>query len=291
MQIDNGIFLIPLPENHEDQRGCGDYREQHNEMRFEPVIALAFVKDDLQSSQAQSHKAQADVIDFSLAEFAAAEVRRVLDQSRSEKDGNDTDGNVDEKNPAQGEVVGDPASQSWPDGRRGYDSDAVNGKSHAPFGRRKRIREDRLLAGLQSASACTLQHAANNENGEIRRQSTQERADRKESHAAHVKILAAYDGGKPAAQREHDSVRDEVGSENPGAFVLPCGKTTRDMGERYVGNRSVKHLHESRQRNCDSDNPWIDGWTPSIRLANRSGPSAHCRIQTLGSTDMPGRND
>ena len=157
-------------------------------------------------------------------ELAALEIRRILNQPRGEQQRKNSDRNIDEENPAPGEVVGDPAAESRTDRRRRDDRHSVDGECHAAFGGRKCIGQNRLLARLQSAAARALQNAADDQNGQIRRESAQERADREQGHAAHVEILAADDRRKPAAQRKNDGVRNKIGSENPGAFVLARGR-------------------------------------------------------------------
>ena len=47
----------------EDQGSGGDHGESHDEVGFEPIVALAFVEDDLQSAQAERDEAEADVVD------------------------------------------------------------------------------------------------------------------------------------------------------------------------------------------------------------------------------------
>src|ERR1019366_2228432 len=98
-------------------------------------------------------------------------------QPRGKQQGNNPDRNVDKKNPAPGEVVGDPSAERGTDGRRGDYGEAVDREGPAALGGRKGIGEDGLLAGLQPASAGALQHAANDERGQVRRQSAHERAD------------------------------------------------------------------------------------------------------------------
>src|ERR1700683_2389002 len=138
-------------------------------MRFEPIIALAFVEDNLQSSEAEGAEAKADVIDFGFAELAALQIRRVLNEPGSEEQGNDSDWNVDEENPAPSEVVGDPSAEGWTDGGSADHCDAVNGEGHAALGRFKSVSEDGLLTGLETASTSALQHAADDENRQVRR--------------------------------------------------------------------------------------------------------------------------
>src|ERR1035438_6829776 len=51
MQVDDGVFVAPLPEDDKDQRHGGDHAQHYDEVRFEPVFALSFVEDHLQRSQ------------------------------------------------------------------------------------------------------------------------------------------------------------------------------------------------------------------------------------------------
>src|SRR6266550_6121023 len=104
MQFDNRILLIPLPKEHEQQRRRRDQRQGQNEVRFEPIFTLALVQDDLQSSQSDSHEAEAYVVDFQLGKLPAAEVGRILNQARSQQQRDDADRDVDEENPAPGVV-------------------------------------------------------------------------------------------------------------------------------------------------------------------------------------------
>src|SRR6202043_1856639 len=137
--------------------------------------------------------------------------------------------------------------------------DAVNGESHTALGGRKGVGENGLFAGLQAASTGTLQHAADNERGQVGCKSAQEGTHGKQGYATHVEVLAADDGGEPAAQGKHDGVGDEIGSEDPGAFILPGREAACDVRQCHVGDGSVEDFHESRQRDCDGDDPGIDG--------------------------------
>ena len=178
MQIDDGIFVRPLPYDDEDQ-GDGRYQgKDHDEVRFEPIIALALVEDDLQGSQTESDEAEAYVVDFGFAELAALEIGRVLNEPRGQQQRKDADWNIDEENPAPGEVVRDPAAEGWTDGGSAHYCDAVNRKSHAALGGSESVGENGLLAGLETASASTLQHAADDQNSQVRRQSAEKGTDR-----------------------------------------------------------------------------------------------------------------
>src|SRR5208282_4612501 len=174
MQIDDWILVLPLPENHKDQGDSGDEREDHNEVRFEPIIALPLVENNLQGSKAKGHEAEADVIDFGFTELAAPEIGRILNEPRGQENGNDSDGNVDEENPAPGEVVGDPSAERRPDGRSRDHGNAVHSESHAALGGRKSVSEYGLFAGLKAASASSLQHTTNDKCRQVRSKTAHE---------------------------------------------------------------------------------------------------------------------
>ena len=109
MQIDYGIFLLPLPENDKDQRQGRNHRQNHDEVRFKPIFALTLIEDDLKCAKPKRDESQSDVIDVGFASLAAPEVRRILNQPGSQQDRQNPDGNIDEENPAPGEIVGNPS--------------------------------------------------------------------------------------------------------------------------------------------------------------------------------------
>src|SRR5579859_363647 len=173
MQINDRVLVRPLPKNNEDQRRNADDRENQDEMRLEPILALSLIENYLESSKSQGYKAEANVIDVGFAQLPALQIGRVLDEARGEQDGENAYRNVDEEDPTPGKVVGDPSAQSRADRRSGHHRHSVHCESHAAFCRRKRIGENCLLARLQSAAACTLENAADDQRGQIRGQPAQ----------------------------------------------------------------------------------------------------------------------
>ena len=103
-------------------------------------------------------------------------------------------------------------------------------------------------------------------------------------------MLASEDGRKPAAQRQHDRIRNEIRRQDPRALVRTGRETAGDMRQRHVGDAGIQHFHERRQRDCQRDNPRIDRGPPRGSVIHGDRSSAHYLIQTFGSTDMPGRS-
>ena len=160
-------------------------------IRFEPVVALPFIEDHLQRSEAERDEAETRVVNASLTELAALEVGRILNKPRRQQERKNADRNIDEENPAPGKVVGDPTAEGRTDGRRHHHRDAINGKCHAPLRRLESVSQNSLLARLQASTARPLKNAKDDQHGEVGRETAQKRADRKQGNAAHVEPLAA----------------------------------------------------------------------------------------------------
>src|SRR5579875_2083147 len=214
-----------------------------------------------------------------------------------QKKGNDADWNVDKKYPSPVEIVRNPAPQRRTYCRSENHRHAVDRERHAELLRRKGIGKNRLLARLKASSAGALEDAKYNQRSQARGKTAQKRAYREESHASHVKALAAHQARYPAADRQHDSVGHEVRGKYPGGLVGGGSKTAGDVGQGDVGDTRVEHLHKGRQRHRQSDHPWVVRGSPKrlprgdsmLRSLRRDACSAHLS-QTVGSTDIPGRS-
>src|SRR5258706_4759784 len=159
MQVDDGVFVIPLPEDDEDQRDSRDHGQRQNEMRFEPVITLSFIEDHLQRSEAERDQTEPDVVDLRFAQLTALEVWRILNEPRRQKERKNADGDINEENPAPAKVVGDPTSERGTNGRSHDHRHAIDGECHAALRGRKSIGENGLLARLQAAAARNLKNS------------------------------------------------------------------------------------------------------------------------------------
>src|SRR5436305_814066 len=84
---------------------------------------------------------------------------RIISDAVGQVEGENYHANIQEKDPAPGVVVDDPAADGGTDGRRGYHRDTVNGKGHGALLRPEGVGEDGLFAGLESSACRPLQHA------------------------------------------------------------------------------------------------------------------------------------
>src|SRR5437868_10142052 len=107
MKIDDGVFLAPLPPDDKENGRQRNYGQGEDEVGFKPIVALALVEHNLQSSQAERNKTESDVVDSGFAQLAALEVRRILDETGSQQQRENSHRNINEENPAPGVIVGD----------------------------------------------------------------------------------------------------------------------------------------------------------------------------------------
>src|ERR1035441_2450071 len=107
-----------------------------------------------------------------------------------------------------------------------------------------------------------------------------------------AETLAADQRREPSAQRQHDSVRDQVRSQHPGGLIHRGGKAPGNVRQGYVGDAGIQHLHERRQHHGQGDDPRIDGDTCIV--AGLHGGCACYLVMLLlviivAFTFMPGR--
>jgi hypothetical protein len=89
-------------------------RRTADEAGGEPVVLFALVEHDLQAAHGDGEESQAHVVHVAQARAVGLDPRRIFDQARDQDEGQNADGNVDEEDPAPGEVVGDPAASVGP---------------------------------------------------------------------------------------------------------------------------------------------------------------------------------
>src|SRR5262249_52379654 len=144
------------------------------------VFTLTLVENDLHTAEAQTDQSNPDVIDAeSFRDLAPLHVSRIANEKRGQDQGKDPDGNVDVKNPAPGEIVGNPSAKPGTDSRRDHDGYPVDCERHAALFQRERVVKNGLLAWLQTATTHALQNAEQDKHAEARSQAAQERANRK----------------------------------------------------------------------------------------------------------------
>src|SRR5580692_6966274 len=127
-------------------------------MGAKPVILLPLVEHDLESAYSQCEQRKSDVVELDRA-FAAKKLRRIFDQPIDKQQRQQPYRQIDQKDPAPGRNIREPAAECWSNRRRTHSRNSIDRKGQAALLRWKSIRQNRLRHGLQASASSALQHA------------------------------------------------------------------------------------------------------------------------------------
>ena len=185
------------------------------------------------------------------------DVVRIADEAVHEHQGENADREVQVKNPAPAVIVGNPSAERGAENRRQQDADTEgrHGMTVTLFG--EGFQKDGLSKWLQAAARQALQDAEDDQLRERGGQTAAERGQRETSDAGEQEALASNAIREPSGDWQHDGVRNQVGSDNPGAFLIRGRQAAADMRDRDVYDGGIEHLHEGRQHHRNRDDPWV----------------------------------
>ena len=133
----------------------------------------------------------------------------------------------------------------------------------------KAFKQDGLRKRLQSAAACALHDAGEQDDAEGRGRSAEEGGDGEDDDAGEQEALAAEAAGKPVGGGQDDGVGDQVAGEDPGGLRVGGRERAGDVGQGDRGDGGVKHLHKGGEHDGNGDQPWVDAL--SERVAGLGG--------------------
>src|SRR5665213_3857923 len=110
----------------------------------------------------------ADIVDLDASTFELGEIWWIFHQPEDKKERQDADGQVDIENPAPRIIVREPAAESRADCGCADRRDSVKSKCEPALLRWKRVGENGLRHGLQSATARALQDPEQDQQGKAR---------------------------------------------------------------------------------------------------------------------------
>ena len=253
---------MPLPKGERDETGDGHDDERDDEVRAKPIIFLAFVEEDLQCADAEYKQGEPERVKAHFAGFDAAQEGRVIDEFVDERKREQTDRQVDEKNPAPRVVVGNPAADDRTERGGNHDGDSEKCKGGGAFAQRERVGHDGLGHGLHAAAACTLKDAGEEQDRHIGSESAEQRTGDEERDADQEETLTTDGARYPADHGKNDCIGDEVGGQDPGGLILAGSKAAGNVRERDVGDAGVEDLHKRSQCDGDGDDPGIESRDP-----------------------------
>ena len=257
-----GLLVKPFPNHERNKSGGRKDCKSENETRAEPVVLLPFIEHHLQGADAEREQGDSDVVNFQSRAREALYPRGIFDEAKDQEQRQNADRQIDEENPAPGVVIRDPSAEGRSDRRRDDCGDAVEREGQTALFGRESVRQDCLGHGLKPATADPLQNPKEDDGSEAWRDPTQKGAQSENYQTDHEKPFAAECSGKPSADGQHDGIRHEIGSEHPGALIVARAETAGHVGERDIGDARVEHLHESRHRDDNRNQPWVESGLP-----------------------------
>ena len=76
--------------------------------------------------------------------------------------------------------------------------------------------------------------------------------------------------GEPAADRQNDGIRDQIGGQHPRALVVARAQIPGHVRQGHVGDAGVEHLHEGCQRHNHGNQPGIVLGPPNVLVDVRA---------------------
>ena len=174
--------------------------EEADEGGGEPSVLFALVEHNLQAAHGQGEEGQSHVVHVAQARRIGLDPRRIVNEAGDEDEGQDADGNVDEENPAPGEIVSDIAAERGADGGSEHGDQAVEREGLPALVGLKGISHDGLRHGLHAAAERALQYPAEEEDGQGGRRATKKAGDGEAGDAKDEEVAASHEGAGPSAE-------------------------------------------------------------------------------------------
>ena len=185
---------------------------------------------------------------------AVLRLRHVARQdARGERQRDDADRQVDEEDPAPGDVVDEPAAEDRAQDRAEQHRDADDAHHAADALRAGGAGEDRHAERHQHAAAEALQHAEGDQRLRRPGEARERRADEEEGDREHVEPLGAEAVGGPAGERDHGRQRERVAGRRPTGSSSAGVEVSRERVDGDVDDRHVEDRHDRAEHDDGGD--------------------------------------
>ena len=158
--------------------------------------------------------------------------------------GGDAEREVDEEDPAPGEVGHQEAAEHRSEGRRQRGRDGQDAGGPNPLGRGEDPEEHGHADRRQHAAACALEDPEDDELGHVLCQAAEHRPHGEDDDGDHEDPLPSEAVAQPARRRDEDGQADQVGDDDPVDRGRGDVEVTTDGGQGHVHDRDVHDVHE-----------------------------------------------
>ena len=164
----------------------GDGSLDNDFERLEPVLEFATVEHELEAAHREPQQSEAEPIEAPLTV-----ARRLADEKQDARQRQQTEGQIDEENPAPRIILGEVAAQRWPEDRPDHRADAPDSHGLAVLGAGIVVEHQRLRQGHQEGAEGTLQNAVDNNLLQRIGNAAKHGRDREAGHRHHQQTLAS----------------------------------------------------------------------------------------------------
>ena len=252
-QIEDGLARRQLADDEAEHSDHGHHREGHDQGGVEPVLVLAAVEDELETTEPHHHEHEPERVDAP----RLLEIGRVEEEGADHDEAEEADGQVDVEDPAPGPVVRDPPAQRRPEDGPHHDADAPDGHGEAALAHREDLPQDGLGQRDQGPAPNTLEHPCNDEKGQVGGQPREEGADREDRGADQKEPAAPDVAREPSRGGDDDGVGGQIGGDDPGHFLHAGRQRALHVREDHVGDAGVDDLHHRDQHGGERDEPLL----------------------------------
>ena len=186
--------------------------------------------------------------------------------ARGERQRGDPDRQVDEEDPAPGDVVDEIAAEDRAQDRAEQHRDADDAHHAADAAGAGGAGEDRHAERHQHAAAEPLEDAEADQRLRRPGDAREQRAGQEEGDREQVQALGAEAVGGPAGERDHGRQRERVAGDDPLDRREGGVEVTRQRGDRDVDDRGVEDRHHGAEHHDGGD-----GQEPAVERGSLRG--------------------
>ena len=242
----NGRCAVVEVDDEEIEADNREHRFDDDLARAEPALVLAAIEHHLQRADAERQGQEAEPGEGLVAAGVA-----LGHEGGEAEHGEDAERQIDEKHPAPGIVLSQPAAERRAHDRTEHHPHAPDRHRRAAPGGRIGVEHHRLAERHQRCAEHALQQAESDHLLDALGDSAQHRGDGEAGGADDEQRLAAEAHRHPAERRGHDRRGDDIGGQHPVDLVLRGRQRPLHIGQRDIGDRRVERLHDGRHHDAD----------------------------------------
>ena len=263
------MLRVQLTPNETDKRDYGNNGKPDDVISLEPILLLAPFEHELERTDACGQKADARPVDL----FDHMRHLRLIDEAQRRPDGDQANGDVDEKTPLPGEVIHQPAAKQRADGRAEHEAHRKDACRRAALLGLEGFIENRLRGRQESAAADALNEAEKDQHPDVSRDAAEKRGDRKEQDRADEVGAPPEKVAEESRQRNDDDVGDGVTRDDVRDILDARAEVAADVVQGDVDDGGVDQFKHGRHDDRHRDDPLPDAGLVVIlrRLSARNG--------------------